>query len=239
MHSSHEDRKGAFKETRRKEYELVHLGVEKGSKAYRLVDPNTGKMYVSRDVVFEEQERWDWNESSKIKQIPGMSFTVDGFDFDIAYEEEDDEPRTPVGDDESNLEGDGGHDSNQHVNSPLGSTSGPRTIPITPLVTPESPISPISPTHLGDSPISTSSSIGGGAPKRFRLLSELYDETEEIETDEELLMIRNDDEPTTYREASKRRVWIEAMNAEITSIERNKTWKLVDLPKNRKAIGLK
>lgn len=231
--------KGHLKKLEERSMKLVHLGVEKGSKAYRLVDPNTGKMYVSRDVVFEEQERWDWNESSKIKQIPGMSFTVDGFDFDIAYEEEDDEPRTPVGDDESNLEGDGGHDSNQHVNSPLGSTSGPRTIPITPLVTPESPISPISPTHLGDSPISTSSSIGGGAPKRFRLLSELYDETEEIETDEELLMIRNDDEPTTYREASKRRVWIEAMNAEIASIERNKTWKLVDLPKNRKAIGLK
>lgn len=27
---------------------LVHLGIEKGTKAYRLLDPDIGKMYVSR-----------------------------------------------------------------------------------------------------------------------------------------------------------------------------------------------
>jgi hypothetical protein len=29
------------------------------------------------------------------------------------------------------------------------------------------------------------------------------------------------------------------MNEEMTSIEKNQTWKLVDLPKEKKAIGLK
>ena len=33
---------------------VVYLGTEKGSKAHRLLDPDTGSVYVSRDVVFEE-----------------------------------------------------------------------------------------------------------------------------------------------------------------------------------------
>ena len=60
---------------------LVHLRVEKGSKAYRLLDPDTGKMYVSRDVVFEENRAWTWEKSEKIKATPRISFTVEGFDF--------------------------------------------------------------------------------------------------------------------------------------------------------------
>ena len=49
---------------------LVHLGVEKGSKAYILVDPETGKMFVSRNVVFEENQSWDWEKSMKIRNVP-------------------------------------------------------------------------------------------------------------------------------------------------------------------------
>lgn len=39
---------------------VVYLGVEHGSKAYRLYDPRSGKMLVSRDVAFEEEKKWDW-----------------------------------------------------------------------------------------------------------------------------------------------------------------------------------
>lgn len=40
-------------------------------------------------------------------------------------------------------------------------------------------------------------------------------------------------------EAIKEKEWARAMEAELTSIEKNNTWELVDLPRNRKAIGLK
>ena len=33
--------------------------------------------------------------------------------------------------------------------------------------------------------------------------------------------------------------WITAMNEELNSIEKNNTWELVELPKNKKAIGVK
>ena len=34
---------------------MVVLGYEEGSKAYRLYDPNRGKVVISRDVVFDEK----------------------------------------------------------------------------------------------------------------------------------------------------------------------------------------
>lgn len=39
----------------------VLLGVSEESKAYRLYNPATQKIIVSRDVVLEEDKRWDWD----------------------------------------------------------------------------------------------------------------------------------------------------------------------------------
>jgi hypothetical protein len=40
---------------------MVYLGVEEGSKAHRLYNPQTKRIVVSRDVVFEESVAWEWN----------------------------------------------------------------------------------------------------------------------------------------------------------------------------------
>lgn len=40
-------------------------------------------------------------------------------------------------------------------------------------------------------------------------------------------------------EASTQKEWVNAMNLELASIEKNKTWTLVNLPKRRRVIGLK
>ena len=39
---------------------LVHLGTEPGSKAYRMYNPTTRKIIVSRDVIFDESKMWNW-----------------------------------------------------------------------------------------------------------------------------------------------------------------------------------
>nr|GEY72719.1 ribonuclease H-like domain, reverse transcriptase, RNA-dependent DNA polymerase [Tanacetum cinerariifolium] len=41
---------------------MVYLGNEQGSKAYRLFDPTTQRICVSRDVKFKENETCDWKE---------------------------------------------------------------------------------------------------------------------------------------------------------------------------------
>lgn len=46
-------------------------------------------------------------------------------------------------------------------------------------------------------------------------------------------------EPVTLQEAMKNSKWLEAMKEELRSIEKNLTWELVELPKGKKAIGVK
>jgi hypothetical protein len=42
---------------------MVFIGYESGTKGYRLFDPATNKLVVSRDVIFEENQPWNWNNS--------------------------------------------------------------------------------------------------------------------------------------------------------------------------------
>ena len=44
---------------------LVHLGVEPGSKAYRLYNPTSKGIVVSRDVIFDERTCWNWKGGDK------------------------------------------------------------------------------------------------------------------------------------------------------------------------------
>lgn len=39
---------------------MIFLGYAEGAKAYRVFDPATNKMHVTRDVVFEERRKWNW-----------------------------------------------------------------------------------------------------------------------------------------------------------------------------------
>ena len=51
---------------------LVHLGTEPGSKAYRLYNPDTRRIVVNRDVVFDEEKSWNWNKTTGTTRDPGM-----------------------------------------------------------------------------------------------------------------------------------------------------------------------
>ena len=43
-----------------KSRKFIFFGVSDESKAYRLFDHISHKIIISRDVVFEEDQRWDW-----------------------------------------------------------------------------------------------------------------------------------------------------------------------------------
>jgi hypothetical protein len=51
--------------------------------------------------------------------------------------------------------------------------------------------------------------------------------------------IDNTTEPTTYSQASKNPKWTEVMDLEIKALEKNNTWKFVQLPSGKSAIGSK
>lgn len=156
------------------------------------MDPNTGKMYVSQDVVFDENQAWTWENSGKIKETPGITFTVEGFNFDDGFDDEigDWVPDTP---DQGHMASDLNEDWVNFDQSNDLTDSG-SSQPGTPINSPNTPNS----NTMQDSPIhtptsnTTSSSTGGGAPKRYRLLTDLYEATYEIHIPlEELQLIRN------------------------------------------------
>jgi hypothetical protein len=41
---------------------MIFVGYEPGSAAYRCYDPNTKRVHISRDVVFDEEAMWKWSE---------------------------------------------------------------------------------------------------------------------------------------------------------------------------------
>ena len=80
-----------------------------------------------------------------------------------------------------------------------------------------------------------SSSMSNEVMPSFRSIQALYEATDPIE--EECLISL--EEPTTYSKASEDEAWRKAMEEEITSIEKNDTWKLVKAPESCKPIGVK
>lgn len=46
----------------------MFLGVSQESKAYRLYDPVTDKVVISRDVIFDEEATWDWPKGNQETQ---------------------------------------------------------------------------------------------------------------------------------------------------------------------------
>lgn len=45
------------------------LGMSAKSKAYRLYDPSTNRVVISRDVEFEEDKCWDWGRSTEAAKL--------------------------------------------------------------------------------------------------------------------------------------------------------------------------
>jgi hypothetical protein len=56
----------------------IFIGYSSTSKAYRVFQPNTRKILISRDVHFMENEQWNWNDAEK-KPAVGLWQNQDEF----------------------------------------------------------------------------------------------------------------------------------------------------------------
>ncbi|KAJ8499382.1 hypothetical protein OPV22_009934 [Ensete ventricosum] len=102
------------------------------------------------------------------------------------------------------------------------------------LITPPNQVTDPAPIRsTSTSPSSSSNSANDSSdetpPGRFRSLTEIYDST--------FALFISD--PISFEEAVEKEEWQKAMKEEIKSIEKNETWELMDLPKEKKAICLK
>jgi hypothetical protein len=57
---------------------VVFIGYEKGTKGYRLYDSVAKKLTISRDVIFEENRTWDWDDQAHVDPVISV-FEVEQF----------------------------------------------------------------------------------------------------------------------------------------------------------------
>ncbi|GJY96075.1 zinc finger, CCHC-type containing protein [Tanacetum coccineum] len=216
---------------------MVYLGNEQGSKAYRLFDPTTQRVCVSRDVKFKENETWDWKDyigEHTNDEPEWTNFNIG--DPEVTNEHPDQETQPNEDDNEfpdNNDDDDYAsptRDSPSHSQTPhTPSTSSSQ---VNSQVTPNTSTQSYYQSDNDSTQVINSPSHFDHTPLRgFRTLSDLYENTEEL--------LLAEDEPKNYKEASSDQKWIEAMKVELDSINRNNTWELTTLPKGHKAIGLK
>nr|GFB94526.1 ribonuclease H-like domain, reverse transcriptase, RNA-dependent DNA polymerase [Tanacetum cinerariifolium] len=198
---------------------MIYLGVEEGSKACRLYDTIAKKKHVSRDVKFMETKPWDWDkdgEDTNTQDTFLTSFVVEGVDNENA---------TPV---------------NIEINDNITYQEQD------PITAPDSPVTPPAYAYNPNSEEEEEATISSlrnsedrfdDTPVRgFKDLKEIYQNARKVKTETLLFM---EEEPHNYKEASTYKKWIEAMEIELDSINKNNTWTLTTLPINQKAIGLK
>lgn len=195
-----------------KSQKQVLIGYSEESKGYKMINPFTKKITISRDVIFEENEGWDW-ESTKEE-------TRDILDWGEAYEENFNQDEESEEEEEANLDEGGTIDENvtsgDATTSSSSDTADENTTygidAATPLVRERK-----APAYLDD-----------------------YTSGEGLSEDEvQNFALHISADPLFYEQAVKSKKWREAMDLEIKAIEKNCTWKLVKAPVGAKVIGVK
>ena len=231
-----------------KSYKCVLLGFSDESKAYRLFDPIAKKIVISRDVVFHEDDCWDWNRSKEEIQLDILDWGDDAYETDVhdfshsdaeddhaAEDEEhaDDEDFAAVNDEDFAAE----ESAENLINASAEDTSS-------------------SSTRDGSNVRELGSSSGELTllnPSRIRRAPSWmqdYESGENLTEDDSgdnmtedsmqfLALFTQQGDPTCYEEAVRNENWKAAMDLEIDAIVKNKTWDFVNLPIGAKKIGVK
>ncbi|CAL2226145.1 unnamed protein product [Prunus armeniaca] len=194
-----------------KSLKCIFFGVSEESKAYRLFDPVSQKVIVSRDVVFNENQSWNWDESHEEAILADLEWKPEEEEGTEKRNSEDESTVSVVEEtlgDEGVIEGDV---VDNVPSTMLASGSPPREARI------KRP-----PGWMRDY-------VGG----------EGLSEEDDVDVNLAHLALFIDADPISYEEAAKSKIWRQAMDAEIQAIERNDTWKLTELPPRGKTIGVK
>ncbi|CAL8990976.1 unnamed protein product, partial [Prunus brigantina] len=167
----------------------VFVGYATCEKGYRVFDPSTKKLVLSRDVVFDENKAWNWKEalghSVAVTCVPNQSeYGSEVFSHEqIAIEPS---PASPCTSSQAEEQENITHES-ANISQPYDHT-----------------------------------------PVKWRNISDILAQCN-------LCIV----EPERYEEAAQDRAWIKAMEDELSMIEKNGTWELVNRPSDKQVIGVK
>ena len=194
-----------------KSHQCVLLGVSDETKAYKLFYPITKKIIISKDMIFEEDKSWNWEEE-RAESTP-TALNMNGQNEDESSQEEEEDDNVVVtsqhGEESENVELTPPH---------MATTESQQSDFTNTLVQGRATRTHRQPSWLGD-----------------------YETNLFVEEEEDLLamMLTDSADPLTFEEAKTSSKWREEMDTEIQAIERNNTWVLVDPPDGVIPIGVK
>ncbi|XP_066323768.1 uncharacterized protein [Miscanthus floridulus] len=198
---------------------MVYFGVEDGSKEHRLYDPQSKKIVVSRDVVFEEGEAWKWNaefgENSEFVIDDTVGVTAQQWDGVVAGENNQDDH---LHDDSGGASG-GVQDTGDVENLVQHGTGAlPDTVHIQ-ATDAENSMNHGADSDQGDVDDNMDVDHDDG-PVRFRSLNDVYQDSVEVDlaSDTEVetnALLAVMEEPTCYQEVAGNDNWMAAMDNEI------------------------
>jgi transposase InsO family protein len=216
---------------------MVFVGYEPGSKAYRVYDPVTRRVHISRDIIFDETAQWAWSADQNA-----------GHGEFVIEEADPGEPAVITTTVTSSAPASSASPTSPASTSPSpGNMAAASSPPSTAAVMTPSPghqqaLEFASPPESGFSDL-LDADHDDEAPLRFRRVDNIIGESTPpgfVDRNlEEHLLLASDAEPTSFEEALKHEHWRHAMLDEMTSIEASGTWELVDPPRRVKPIGLK
>ncbi|KAD5961638.1 hypothetical protein E3N88_13111 [Mikania micrantha] len=204
------------------------LGISVESKAYRLYDPIHQKIIVSKDVTFNEEDKWMWS-----KDEMGSSELIIPENYIELLDDVVDIPRNPHhGASSSDVHVDGVHSSSDVGGVQPSSDDVLQSPHIT-------NVSSTSQQHQNDDETEAAVRTSKRSGKAPAWLND-YQSGEGLSDEEvNLALFSSLGDPLNYEQAAKDEKWMQAMEAEIKAIERNGTWELVDLPEGSIPIGVK
>jgi len=203
----------------------VLLGVSEETKGYRMFNPLTKKLIISRDVIFEENATWNWTEDN-------TSILLRWGDNDDSIHEEELEEDEEQTQEQIREIGDEAGTGDAEIGDEAGTGDAV-----------EEPEAEEQNEHIQAAGVRNRRAphwmkdyvMGAGLSEDYVMGASL---SEEEET-QNMVLYTTARDPHTYEEAKKNHQWREAMDNEIAAIERNDSWELTVLPNNSRKIGVK
>ena len=215
--------------------------------AYKLYCPETNKIEFSRDVIVKESEVWNWDKSQSDSDVrtseerSELRISEVGVNSDVDSDSDSDSDSGEDSEDEGDSDDSDPDDPDSDGNPDSGGNSNSGNMP-----DPEDDQSSggSQPSEARNSEAQDSEQVQ--RPQRIRNIPRRYAEFDmlqdtEVDSEGEVIQCAMlvDSEPISTEEALKQKLWLKAMKEELDAIERNKTWKLTELPKDKKAISVR
>jgi hypothetical protein len=195
----------------RNSVKTIFLGYSSGKKGYKCYDPKNHKLYISRDVSFIESE--PYYQSHKPEPTQPTTFLPNSFLSPHVTIQEQVEPIEEEQIDEPSAIPSGGE-----IESSGESTQEEIAL------------------RRSTRQIRPSVKLRDYVSHQVMYLIQNYISYKKVSPEYQTYLgnITNQLEPTTFAEANQSPIWKKAMKEELQVLEKNNTWDIITLPKNKK-----